>query len=321
MAQYILKRSVQSLILLFVIMSAVFVGGRQIGDPASLMLGGQATEEQVRQLRRSLGLEAPLWEQYVGFLTNIIRGDFGESMRYGYAHTMTTGPEAQGQAVLPLVLERLPATLSLAFLAILLAVAIAVPLGCFAAMRPGSAIDRAVTVVSLAGVSLVQFWLGLMLILIFAVQLGWLPTSGYGSGGLAYAILPALTLAARPIGRLAQIVRSSMLDELSKPYIAAARAKGASEMRLVFGHGLKNAAIPIMTMLGDELANVMTGAIVVEVVFGWPGIGALVVSALSIRDLPLIEASIFVIAIMVILINLAVDLSYKYLNPKVRLHA
>jgi peptide/nickel transport system permease protein len=217
---------------------------------------------------------------------------------------------------LPLVLERLPATFLLAMTAMTFALVVAVFLGAAAAMRPRSLVDRAINVISLGGISVVDFWLGFMLILIFAVQFGWFPTSGFA--GWQYLVLPALTLAVRPIGRISQLVRSAMLDELARPYIGALRARGLSERRIVFGHALKNASIPISTIVGDELIQVLQGAIVVEVVFAWPGVGSLLVQALSRRDLPLVEATVFVIALTVLLVNLIVDLTYTKLDPKVR---
>jgi peptide/nickel transport system permease protein len=217
---------------------------------------------------------------------------------------------------LPLVLERLPATFLLAMTAMTFALVVAVFLGAAAAMRPRSLVDRAINVISLGGISVVDFWLGFMLILIFAVQFGWFPTSGFA--GWQYLVLPAFTLAVRPIGRISQLVRSAMLDELARPYIGALRARGLSERRIVFGHALKNASIPISTIVGDELIQVLQGAIVVEVVFAWPGVGSLLVQALSRRDLPLVEATVFVIALTVLLVNLIVDLTYTKLDPKVR---
>ena len=184
-------------------------------------------------------------------------------------------------------------------------------------MYPRSWIDNLVNVISLASVSVVQFWLGLILIIVFSVQLGLLPTGGYGSW--QHLILPALTLAARPLGRISQVVRSAMLDELSKPYIAAARAKGVPEWRVVFVHALKNASIPIVTITGDELSQLLTGAMLVETVFAWPGIGLLLIDSLGRRDLPMVQAGICVVAALVILVNLAVDFAYTVLNPRIEM--
>lgn len=286
-----------------VVLTLVFFTGRVVGDPVRLVVGIEAPRERVERIRDNLNLNDPLSIQYVRFLGRAVRGDFGESFW-------------QKTPTLPLVLERLPATFYLAGAALLLAVPLAITLGAIAALKPRSIADRVINVISLGGVSVVEFWLGLMLILVFAVHLGWFRTSGYG--GLKFVVLPALTLAYKPLGRISQIARSAMLDELRKPYVKAARAKGLSETRVVFTHALKNAAIPIITISGDELAGLLNGAIVVETVFGWPGIGLLTIQALERRDLPLVEATVFVVTVMIVLTNLLVDIAYTYLNPRIR---
>ena len=217
---------------------------------------------------------------------------------------------------MPIVLDRLPATLYLAGVTLGVAIPLAVALGIVSAVRPRSLADRLVTVFALAGVSTADFWLGLMLILFFAVRLGWVPTSGYG--GLDYVILPAAALAVRPIGRISQVVRTAMLDEMSRGYVTTARAKGLKERVVVVRHTLKNAAIPILTLMGDEAASLLNGAVVIETLFGWPGVGILLIQAIENRDLPLIEATAIVIAIMVVGINLLVDLTYSFIDPRVR---
>ena len=317
MTTFFIRRIWQALLVLFLVLTFVFVAGRMIGDPAILLLGPEARPEDILRVRQQMGLEAPLWDQFLRFMSGAATGDFGVTFRYGFAVPDVANPEARGTPVLPLVLERLPATYMLAAAAIVLAGSIALPLGCLEAMYPRSLLDRLINVTSLAGVSIVDFWLGFILILLFGVQLGWFPTSGFG--GLSYLVLPALTLAVRPIGRVAQLVRSAMLDELAKPYVDALRSKGLSETRIVFGHALKNASIPIVTMIGDELLQILQGAIVIEVVFAWPGVGSLLVTALSSRDLPLVEATVFVLALTAITVNLLVDLVYTRLDPRVRL--
>ena len=222
-----------------------------------------------------------------------------------------------GQPVFGIVIERLPATFLLAGASMGIAVPLGVMMGVLAGANPRSLTDRIVTVLALAGVSVVQFWLGLMLIVLFAVELGWLPTGGYG--GLSHVALPALTLAARPIGRIAQVTRSAVLNELSKPYVVTARAKGAPESRVVLLHALRNAAVPIITMIGDELSALLTGAILVEKIFAWPGVGLLIIDSLYRSDLPLIQASIAVVAALVVTVNLLVDVGYMLLNPRIRL--
>ncbi len=281
----------------------VFFVTHLIGDPVSLMLRPEATEEQRQALRERLGLDDPVLVQFGRFMGGAVRGDFGESIW-------------QRVPALPIVLDRLPATIYLAGATLLLAVPLAILLGIVSAIRPGSIVDRIVTVVSLGGVSTAEFWLGLMLILLFAVRLGWLPTSGYG--GIQYVLLPAFALAVRPLGRISQVVRSAMLDQFSQPYVTTARAKGLSERVVVYLHTLKNAAIPIATLVGDEAASLLNGAVVIETVFGWPGVGILLIQAIERRDLPLIEASVIVIAVMIVTVNLLVDLTYSFMDPRVR---
>ncbi len=317
MTRYLLRRTVNTLVLLLVLVSFVFLAGRMIGDPALNILGLNASGQALENFRENTGLNDPLFEQYGRFLTDVISGDFGVSYRYGFSVLPSEELRGAGTEVLPLVLDRLPATFRLAGVAIFIAVALALGLGLVAAMRPGSWVDRIINIIALAGVSIVQFWLGLVLIVVVSVHLGWLPTSGYGTW--QHVILPALTLAARPTGRIAQVVRSSMLDELSKPYVETARSKGASTPRIVLIHTLKNASVPIVTMIGDELGALLTGAVLVETVFAWPGVGLLLVDSLVRRDLPLIQAAIFVVATLVILVNFAVDVAYSFLDPKIRL--
>jgi peptide/nickel transport system permease protein len=211
----------------------------------------------------------------------------------------------------------MPATLFLAGAAILIALPLGLLLGAGAAARPGSHTERAVNLLSLASVSTVEFWAGLILILVFALHLGLLPTSGFG--GVEFVILPALTLALRPMGRITQITRESLTDEVAKLHISAARSRGVPGRRLFFVHSLKNAAPPIVTLSGDELVALLTGVIIVEWVFAWPGVGALLIDALTRRDLPLVEASIFVLALMAIVVNVVVDASYSRLDPRVKL--
>ncbi len=314
---YFVTRIANSILLLLLTVSFVFLAGRLIGDPALNMLGPGASDLALEKLRRAAGLNDPLWQQYLRYIGNLVRGDFGVSYRFGFSVLPSEDLDAIGQPVVAIVLERLPATFLLASVAMGLAVPLGVLMGVAAAANPLSAIDRLVSAIALAGVSIVQFWLGLMLIVLFAVQLGWLPTGGYG--GASHVILPALTLAARPIGRIAQISRSAMLDELSKPYVVTARAKGLNESRIVFLHALRNAAVPIITMIGDELSALLTGAILVEKIFAWPGIGLLIIDSLTRSDLPLIQASIAVVAALVVVVNLLVDLAYRVVNPRIRL--
>ena len=314
---YTLRRILNSIILLIVTISFVFFAGRMIGDPALNILGPGATPAALEKLRIVAGLNDPLWQQYLNYIGGLLIGDFGVSYRFGFSVLPALDLKELGQPVINIVLERLPATFFLAGSALAVAVPLGILMGVTAAAHPRSSADRIVTALSLAGVSVVQFWLGLMLIVLFSVQLGWLPTGGYG--GFHHVILPALTLAARPIGRIAQVTRSAMMDELAKPYIVTARAKGVQNHRIVYHHALKNAAIPIVTMIGDETSALLTGAILVEKIFAWPGVGLLIIDSLSRSDLPLIQASIAIVAALVIIVNLLVDFSYSYFKPEITL--
>jgi peptide/nickel transport system permease protein len=262
MTAYLARRLTHSTLVLFGVLTLVFLLGHGIGDPAKIILPPEHTHQQYLETRRALGLDDPLLVQFWRAASGWLNGSFGNSLWMRVP-------------ALPVALERVPATLYLTFVTMLCALPIAVLLGTLSAVRPRTFLDRLLTVMSLAGVSAAEFWVGLMLILIFAVELGLLPTSGYG--GLQYAILPALTLGFRPIGRVAQVTRSAMLDEISKPYVVTARAKGLADRVCFFGHALKNAAIPIVTLCGDETAALLNGAVVIETVFGWPGIGSLLI--------------------------------------------
>jgi peptide/nickel transport system permease protein len=303
MGSYVLRRLLHAVVVVIAVVILVFLAGRMIGDPAGLLLGVYAQESRVEAMRQSMGLEDPMHIQLVRFLFKAMQGDFGES----FWHRAPT---------MPMALERLPATFFLAAVAFFTAVPLGIIIGSLAAWKPRSFVDRLTNVVSLGSVSMVDFWLALMLIIIVSVYLGLLPTSGYGE--FRHVILPAIVLAVKPLGAIAQITRSAMLDELSKPYVKMARAKGLSEGRTVFVHALKNAFIPIITFSGDLLTSMLNGAVVLETVFAWPGVGLLLVQSIQMRDLPMIEALVFLIAIIVVVINLLVDISYAYLNPRIR---
>ena len=243
MTIFIIRRILQAAVVTLITLSVVFVVGRVVGDPVRIVIGIEAEETRVQEVRDQLGLNDPLTVQYWRFMTGALRGEMGTSF---WTRTPT----------MPMVLERLPATIYLGVVTALLAFPLAILLGATAALKPHSWADRLINVTALGGVSIVEFWLALMLILVVAVQLGWFKTSGYG--GIEYVVLPALTLAYKPIGRISQMARSAIIDELRKPYIKAARAKGLSEQQVVFTHALKNAAIPIITTTGDEVATILT---------------------------------------------------------------
>jgi peptide/nickel transport system permease protein len=302
MGRYLARRLLHSVFVLVGILIVVFIIGHGLGDPAKLILPIDASDEQISAMRLKLGLEDPIPVQFARFAIGAATGDFGISI-------------AQNVSAASLVLSRLPATLYLTAVTMLITVMPAIMLGTFAATRPRSLADRLVTVLSLAGVSVASFWLGLVLILIMAVELRWLPSSGYG--GVSYVILPALTLAVQPLGRLAQVTRSAMLDELSRMYVTTSRSKGLTQRAVVYGHALKNAALPIITLSGHELVSLLNGAVVVETIFAWPGVGILLIDSITKRDLPVVEANVFVISILIMAANLLVDLAYAYANPRI----
>ena len=303
MLPYLTSRTVSALLVVLVAASLVFFLIRLSGDPVQMMLGETSGVEQARALRHSLGLDMPLATQYLTFLGNAMRGDFGTSFRYD-------------QPALGLVLERLPATLELAVGALLLSILIAVPLGIAAAVRRGSSIDWLASMLAVAGQSMPIFLLGLLLILIFAVNLHWLPSSGR-----AKPILPMVSLAAYSLPLTMRILRSSMLDTLNRDYIRTARAKGLTERVVIYVHALRNALIPVVTVIGMRMGFLIGGAVITEKVFGYPGVGRLALQALSYRDFPVIQAFIAVIALLVAGLNLLVDILYGWLDPRIRVRA
>lgn len=302
---YFIRRLLQSILVVVGVSVVVFIITRAIGDPARMMLPLEATDEQVEEFRERMGFNDPIWVQFWDWSKNALRGDFGDSLW-------------QRVPAMELVLERMPATLLLCFTAIALAVLASLPLGILAALRPRSWLDKLTTSFSLIGVCIPDFWLGLMLILALAVAIHLFFTSGYGTW--RHLVLPAITLAARPWGRITQIVRSSMMDEMHRTYMMTARAKGLTEQRVIISHALKNASIPIVTLAAWELTRMLAGyTIVVETVFAWPGFGQLAMQAIERRDLTLIQADVFVVALIVVLMNIGIDFIYAALDPRVRL--
>ena len=273
------------------------------GDPAQAMLGDTAAEADVQALRERLGLDRPLIEQYAGFLRRGLRGDLGTSLR-------TNEPVAQA------ITDRLPATLELAAAAMLVAIGVAIPLGMIAAVRRGTAVDHIATTVSLAGVSIPNFWLGPLLAIVFSVELGWLPVSGRGT--LAHLVLPAVSLGAALAAILARMTRASLLEELREPSLQAARARGASRTRAVVRHAFRNSLIPIVTLIGLQFGAVLTGTVITETIFSWPGIGRLLIQSIGFRDYPLVQGCILFIAVTYVGMNLLTDLVYGVLDPRIR---
>jgi peptide/nickel transport system permease protein len=283
------------------------------GDPAEIMLGSQATKEDLARLREQMGLNEPLPVQYVHWLGHVLRGDLGRSLW-------------MKRPVLPEVLQRLKATLLLTLTALVLSTIGGLALGVASAAWPRSLLDRTSAVASLFGASMPSFWLGIVLMVVFALWLGWLPASGmfapYGGGDArdlaAHLILPALTLAAASVTIVARLTRSTMLETLGQDYIRTARAKGVAEGLVVLRHGLKNALIPIVTVIGVQAGYLLGGAVLTETVFAWPGVGTLMVQGILARDFPLVQGCVLVVALSFALINLAVDLLYAWLDPRIK---
>jgi peptide/nickel transport system permease protein len=274
------------------------------GDPVEQMLGSDAQAADVLQLRHDLGLDLPLGEQYVRYLRGLFTGDLGRSFRFN-------------APVLGLLVERYPATLELALAALLVCLAIAVPAGVFTASRRGKPSDHVISVATLLGLSVPNFALGPLLILLFSVELGWLPVSG--RGGFGHLILPAATLGAALAAIMTRMVRGSMLEELSSDYVRTARAKGLPESAVLLRHAFPNALIPIITVVGLQFGTLLAGAIVTETIFSWPGVGRLAVQAIQSRDYPLLQGCILAIALSYVVVNLLTDLLYALVDPRVRL--
>jgi peptide/nickel transport system permease protein len=307
MSRFVINRLWQGVIVVLSVVVVVFILTRLIGDPVRVMLPLEATAEQRAAFEAQLGLDRPIFEQFLTYVRDVAVLDFGESLW-------------QRRPVLEIIIERAPATLVLTFAAIALAVTLAVPLGVIAALRPEGIVDRIVVVISLLGLSIPQFWLGLLFIVFFSLTLGWLPTSG--AGGLDHLVLPALTLALPAMTRLVMVVRSTMIDELNAQYVKVLRAKGMLPWRVVGVHALRNSAVPILTIAGWELIRIVSGyTVVVETVFAWPGLGLTAIQAIERQDLILLQAIVFVTAIMVVVLNLMLDIVYKAIDPRIEMSA
>ena len=321
MLQYTIRRVLLFLPVILGVLLIVFLAVRLVpGDPATVLVGPQGTPADRARITHILGLDQPLPVQFVIYVERAAQGDFGRSI-------FLQSP------VSSLVLAAFPNTLELALLAIMWTILIAVPAGLIAATRANTFIDYAVTVVTLMGVSMPIFWFGVLAILLFSLQLGWLPSFGrgadlfqavvHGNGSLVldalrHALLPSVTLAITSIALVARLVRSSMLEALNLDYVRTARAKGLNERRVVMKHAFKNALLPVITVIGLQFGTLMGGAVITETIFAWPGLGRLVVNAISQRDYPLIQGSVIFMALAVSVVNLLVDLSYALINPKVR---
>jgi peptide/nickel transport system permease protein len=319
MLAFIVQRLLQAVVVMASVAFIAFLLFQYVGDPVVFLLGQDATAEQIRQMRADLGLDQPFFVQYVHFLFNAVQGEFGLSLR-------------QGTKVSTLIVERFPATLELALAAALLALAIGIPMGVYAALRRGTFLSQLFMTVSLLGVSLPTFLIGILLILVFAVMLGWLPSFGRGevikmgswstglltAKGWQHIILPAVTLAVFQLTLIMRLVRAEMLEVLRTDYIKFARARGLSNRAIHFGHALKNTLVPVMTITGLQLGGLIAFAIITETVFQWPGMGLLFIQAVTFADIPVMAAYLCLIALIFVVINLIVDLLYFVVDPRLR---
>jgi len=304
MLRYLLRRLLQTIPVLLGVATLVFALIHLVpGDPAQSMLGDGASAEEVSALRHSLGLDRPLLTQYTAFLGGLLRADLGTSFRYG-------------TPVVREIRSRLYRTVQLALAAMAVALLIAIPLGILAAVFRGTAVDHAAMALALVGISMPNFWLGPLLAILFAVRLGWLPVAGTGS--LAHIVLPAITLGAALAAILARMTRASLLEELRELYVLAARARGLSRPRAILHHAFRNSLIPIVTIVGLQFGAVLTGTIITETIFAWPGVGRLLIQSISFRDYPLIQGCILFISVTYVIMNLATDLTYGFLDPRIR---
>ena len=320
MKTVLLRRVLQSLVVLLAMSVLVFTGIFAVGNPVDVLVSPQADQAEIERITRQLGLDRPLWEQYGRFLSQALQGDLGQS----FVHSTSA---------LGLILERLPATLELAVVAMGLAVLIGIPLGLLAGLKPDSAAGRGVMAGSIIGFSLPTFWVGLMLILLFSVQLGWLPSNGRGqtvdvlgvplsvltADGWAHLALPALNLALFKISLVIRLTAAGTREAMLQDYVKFARAKGLRPSRIVGVHVLKNILVPIVTVVGLEFGSVIAFAVVTETIYSWPGMGKLLIDSINLLDRPVVVAYLLVIVAMFVLINLLVDLAYSLLDPRVRL--
>jgi len=322
MAAYILRRLVQTAVLVAVMSVIVFFGIHVVGDPVWLLVNPQMDQRDIEAAIRALGLDRPIWEQYLYFIAGALEGDLGRSFIFG-------------EPALRVILERMPATLELAFAALAMAIVLGLPLGLYAGLRPDSWASRTIMAGSILGFSLPTFWVGLMLIMVFAVMLGWLPSTGRGAtatwlgitsslftlDGLRHVLLPAFNLALLKMSLVIRLTRAGAREALQQDYIKFARAKGLAERRGVGVHLLKNILIPVVTVVGLEFGNLVAFSVVTETIFAWPGMGKLLIDAIQSLDRPVIVAHLIVIVMMFVLINFVVDVVYTVLDPRVRIGA
>jgi len=307
---FVIRRILQSVVVVLVMSLVVFVGVHLVGDPVHILISDDMTQAEIDAFIQRLGLDRPVYEQYFHFLANAARGDLGNSFVFG-------------EPALKLILQRMPATLELAFAAFILAIVFGIPLGMYAGLKPDSPASRAIMAGSILGFSLPTFWVGLMLIMVFAVMLGWLPSTGRGDfmtwDGLRHLALPALNLALFKMALVTRLARAGTREAALQDYVKFARAKGLSSRRVVLVHVLKNILIPVVTVLGLELGGLIAFSVVTETVFAWPGMGKLLIDSIQRLDRPVIVAYLVITVLMFVVINLVVDLLYSALDPRVRL--
>jgi peptide/nickel transport system permease protein len=320
MVAFVLRRLMQSVGVVFVMSLIVFFGVHVVGDPIYLLINPQADQKDIEAAIKALGLDRPIWEQYWHFLTGALRGDLGRSFLFG-------------ESALKVIIQRMPATIELALAAVAMAIVFGIPLGLYAGLKPEGGISKTIMAVSIVGFSLPTFWVGLMLIMVFAVILGWLPSTGRGDtatvlgitsslftwNGLTHIALPALNLALLKISLVIRLTRAGTREAIHQDYIKFARAKGLSTRRVIGVHLLKNILIPVVTVLGLEFGNLVAFSVVTETIFSWPGMGKLLIQAIQSLDRPVIVAYLILIVLMFVVINLIVDVLYSILDPRVRL--
>jgi peptide/nickel transport system permease protein len=303
MKRYIVKRLLLGLLTLIGVSMIIFLAVRLSGDPVLLLVSPDATQEEIQNMKVELGLDKPIPVQYFIFMKNSLKGDFGKSTRYR-------------RPALELVLNRLPATIQLALLAFIVSITLGITIGVVSVTKPGSWFDVLGKTLAMLGQAMPEFWIGIMAILIFSVKLGWLPTSG--RGGPEHFILPSLTLGWYSAASIMRLTRSSMLQVMGSEYIKTARLKGNPERTVVWRHALRNALIPIVAMGGMQLGRLLGGAVIVETIFGWPGLGQLILEAINTRDYSVVQTGVFITSTFFILLNLAVDLMYGVIDPRIR---
>lgn len=303
MTQYLVLRLAQSVLTIFLVLAVVFAIARIAGDPVTLLVDFDFSPADIERMKGELGLNDPLPVQFVRYLVDALRGDFGTSFR-------------TGQPAMAEVFSRVPATAQLAVFALVISLGISIPLGVIAAVTRGSLIDVGARMLALFGQAAPNFWVALMLIFFVSVRLGWLPTGG--RGGLEYMILPAITLGTSATASLARLTRSAMLDVLNRDYITLARAKGVPERLVILKHGFRNAMIPVITILGLRLGTLISGSVIVETIFAWPGVGRLIIQAIQTSDFPVVQAAVMLIATTVVFANFLTDIAYMFIDPRVR---